>query len=205
MLTDFTDYTQNSSNALLVLREMKGMCPERYGCGYRLTKGTVIKLGRVRLIVREIHRPEDVSVTREEREQTTRPPEELKENSERECRICRCGEDTAENPLLSPCRCCGSIKYIHANCMKAWYESKLACYHSGHVTSYVVRGLECELCKYKYSLSFEHNGKNFDLISILKPKNVPYIMLESLSAEPYKQIYVATLEPNSSISLVSLT
>ncbi|RKP30269.1 hypothetical protein METBISCDRAFT_16650, partial [Metschnikowia bicuspidata] len=35
------------------------------------------------------------------------------------CRICR-GESTPEQPLLHPCKCRGSIKYIHQDCLMEW-------------------------------------------------------------------------------------
>ncbi|KAH7583907.1 ERAD-associated E3 ubiquitin-protein ligase DOA10 [Nakaseomyces glabratus] len=39
------------------------------------------------------------------------------------CRICR-GEATEESPLFHPCRCRGSIKYIHESCLLEWISSK---------------------------------------------------------------------------------
>lgn len=40
------------------------------------------------------------------------------------CRICRCS-GTPDNQLFYPCRCSGSIKYVHQSCLQAWLE------HSG--------------------------------------------------------------------------
>lgn len=35
------------------------------------------------------------------------------------CRICQMpGED--RDPLISPCRCCGTLRYIHVHCLKKW-------------------------------------------------------------------------------------
>ncbi|SCV01182.1 LANO_0F10550g1_1 [Lachancea nothofagi CBS 11611] len=39
------------------------------------------------------------------------------------CRICR-GEHTDETPLFHPCKCRGSIKYIHEGCLMEWVASK---------------------------------------------------------------------------------
>lgn len=43
------------------------------------------------------------------------------------CRICL-GDDSDdqnnENPLVSPCKCMGSMTYIHINCLKEWLNSK---------------------------------------------------------------------------------
>ncbi|CEP60622.1 E3 ubiquitin-protein ligase SSM4 LALA0_S01e15170g [Lachancea lanzarotensis] len=39
------------------------------------------------------------------------------------CRICR-GEHSTDQPLFHPCKCRGSIKYIHENCLMEWVASK---------------------------------------------------------------------------------
>ncbi|KAF2453951.1 hypothetical protein BDY21DRAFT_366660 [Lineolata rhizophorae] len=48
------------------------------------------------------------------------------------CRICR-GEGTAEEPLFYPCRCSGSIKFVHQECLMEWLSHSQKKY--------------CELCK----------------------------------------------------------
>ena len=48
------------------------------------------------------------------------------------CRICR-GEGTDEEQLFYPCKCSGSIKFVHQNCLMEWLS------HS--------QKKHCELCK----------------------------------------------------------
>ncbi|SPO04581.1 related to SSM4 - involved in mRNA turnover [Cephalotrichum gorgonifer] len=48
------------------------------------------------------------------------------------CRICR-GESTPTEPLFYPCKCSGSIKYVHQDCLMEWLS------HS--------QKKHCELCK----------------------------------------------------------
>lgn len=55
--------------------------------------------------------------------------------AERECRICR-GEDEPGRPLLHPCRCSGSIKYTHEDCLVNWLSQ------SG--------SSRCELCNHPF-------------------------------------------------------
>lgn len=55
--------------------------------------------------------------------------------AERECRICR-GEDEPGRPLLHPCRCSGSIKYTHEDCLVNWLAQ------SG--------SSRCELCNHSF-------------------------------------------------------
>lgn len=53
------------------------------------------------------------------------------------CRICHCEADIA-NPLLSPCYCSGSLKYVHQSCLQQW------------LTASETRS--CELCKFNFIL-----------------------------------------------------
>lgn len=57
--------------------------------------------------------------------------EQGKEESD-SCRICR-GEGSKEEPLFYPCKCSGSIKFVHQNCLMEWLS------HS--------QKKHCELCK----------------------------------------------------------
>ncbi|XP_031567502.1 E3 ubiquitin-protein ligase MARCH3-like [Actinia tenebrosa] len=52
-----------------------------------------------------------------------------KYDSDIECRICRCKGD---EPLISPCKCSGSSKWIHQSCLIQWFQ--------------ISRTSRCELC-----------------------------------------------------------
>ncbi|PRP85395.1 hypothetical protein PROFUN_06941 [Planoprotostelium fungivorum] len=54
------------------------------------------------------------------------------------CRVCRSGREV-NRPLFFPCRCNGSIKYIHQDCLITWLS------HSGKEF--------CELCKTRYTFT----------------------------------------------------
>jgi hypothetical protein len=41
-------------------------------------------------------------------------------SSEAQCKVCRGTESTPDNPLCYPCKCKGSIKYVHQKCLEAW-------------------------------------------------------------------------------------
>lgn len=51
------------------------------------------------------------------------------------CRICHCEADNG-NPLLAPCYCSGSLKYVHQGCLQQW------------LTASETRS--CELCKFNF-------------------------------------------------------
>lgn len=36
------------------------------------------------------------------------------------CRICLCDDYDLENPLINPCKCSGTMKYIHLLCLRQW-------------------------------------------------------------------------------------
>ena len=56
------------------------------------------------------------------------------------CRICHC-ERTDDEPLISPCYCLGTMKYLHQSCLQRWIKS------SG------IRS--CELCKFQFIMHAE--------------------------------------------------
>mmetsp|Transcript_4983 Transcript_4983/g.6165 ORF Transcript_4983/g.6165 Transcript_4983/m.6165 type:complete len:1227 (+) Transcript_4983:143-3823(+) len=56
---------------------------------------------------------------------------------ENNCRVCR-GEGTLSQPLLHPCKCRGSIKYIHQDCLLEWLK------HSNKSTK------KCDICNTPY-------------------------------------------------------
>lgn len=56
---------------------------------------------------------------------------------EQTCRICR-GEATARQPLIHPCKCRGSIKYIHQECLMEWLQ------HSNNDVK------QCDICNTRY-------------------------------------------------------
>ncbi len=59
------------------------------------------------------------------------------------CRICR-GEATEELPLFYPCKCSGSIKFVHQDCLMEWLSHSQKKY--------------CELCKtpFRFTKLYDH-------------------------------------------------
>lgn len=108
------------------------------------------------------------------------------------CRICYdSGEDN--NPLIAPCKCSGSMQYVHLKCLRKWMDGRLSVnngsdqtHESGATTvSYFWRNLDCELCKVSYPTSVECPSASnvnevewVDLYELPKPEK-PYIVLES--------------------------
>ena len=93
------------------------------------------------------------------------------------CRICYMEEEDPENPLIQPCICSGSMKYIHLLCCV-----------------YIIKEVECELCKTKFPDIINYEGKLYHLLDF---SNVfkDYLTLESLTLDKHKNkfIYVVSL------------
>ncbi|XP_034180415.1 E3 ubiquitin-protein ligase MARCHF8 isoform X2 [Osmia lignaria lignaria] len=52
------------------------------------------------------------------------------------CRICH--TNTSKEPLISPCRCKGSLAYVHLACLERWLNQSSRSY--------------CELCRYHFNV-----------------------------------------------------
>ena len=114
------------------------------------------------------------------------------------CRICY-GEDTNDdNPLICPCICKGSMKYIHYDCLKNWLNSKIEDEISIdddkdiEIISYNRKDISCELCKQKLPDYIKHNNLFYN-ISFYKPKFEEFIVLESMKADKEKVKYIHLL------------
>ena len=67
------------------------------------------------------------------------------------CRICLTEEEPGiMDPLISPCKCAGSMRFIHHSCLKTWFAQKRVMKTSSIVTTFFWKNLECELCKSPY-------------------------------------------------------
>ena len=113
------------------------------------------------------------------------------------CRICYMEEsDPEDNPLLQPCLCTGSLKYIHLSCLKHWISTR-SCEKidtTAFSIVYIIKQVECELCKAKFPDLIEHNNKIHHLLDFSKDFE-SYLTLESLTLDKYKNkfIYVISL------------
>ena len=57
--------------------------------------------------------------------------EEEEGASNKQCRICFTNQNEyspkkqLEDPIITPCNCSGSSKYVHLSCLKRWFEQKV--------------------------------------------------------------------------------
>ena len=128
----------------------------------------------------------------------------IKKN-EKICRICYMEEDDPkENPIVQPCHCSGSCKYIHLQCLKHWIMTK-SCVkidESEFCCVYIFSETECELCKAKLPDLIFHNKKLYSLLDFSDDfKN--YLILEclTLDKENNKFLYIISLEKKGDIKI----
>ena len=102
------------------------------------------------------------------------------------CRICLSEVYEPENPLISPCKCGGTMKYIHLKCLQHCLMSKLTTKSSDCVLSFSWKKLGCDLCKKTYPYKLILHGKTIDLLDIPKPPG-QYLIFEVLCKDKTSQ------------------
>jgi hypothetical protein len=167
--------------------------------GYRLAEGDVLKLGRMKYRVREIKasnglKPtgtvnlsdlllgKSVALEDNEEDEEEDSDEQPKEDGLTPCRICLSDSHDLVNPLICPCKCDGTMKYIHLKCLQHWMRSRLGTRSSENSVSLSWKTLNCELCKMPFPNSLVMNGNVIELIDIPKPP-CQYIILETLKRD----------------------
>ena len=127
--------------------------------------------------------------------------------SKKICRICYDEEDPLggfDNPLVQPCQCSGSLKYIHLNCLKHWLSTKSydKLESNNYFEIFLIKKVKCEICKSNFSDFIQHNKKLFEVLD-LESIFENYLELESLTYDKNNNrcIYVINLDNNIKINL----
>jgi len=66
----------------------------------------------------------------------------MESESECVCRICHVSNSSPEDELISPCRCKGTAKFVHRECLNDWRRVKRR------------RSYQCEICEAHYRVKF---------------------------------------------------
>jgi hypothetical protein len=164
--------------------------------GYKLNKGEIIKLGRVKYTVKEVCGYEDDIETKNEAQFIPC----ISGNDHKICRICLVEEEESD-PLIAPCNCGGTMKYIHLSCFKKWIESKTIKKQTENSASYQVKALTCEISRCPIAANIMVQNQNVDLLSIQKVEP-PYITLESYNPEKNEySIHLISLNNKNNVRL----
>jgi hypothetical protein len=169
----------------LVMKEL-----EQEPLGFPLDGNSVVKIGRVRLAVREFEIEQTVPSTDNSSDE--------EEEGGKTCRICFTGA-YPDDPLLSPCLCSGSMRFIHFNCLKYWLDSKRNVAQSEHTIAYFWESFLCEICKHAFPLSLSFKGRKYDLFKLEKPGQTT-VALEMLGKDRQSRgVHLISMKPNSTV------
>jgi hypothetical protein len=117
------------------------------------------------------------------------------------CRICQDGPDGIDNPLIIPCNCNGSIKYVHKKCLNKWIKINSKSSNSSNSSNqyYYWQERNCEICKHKYPFYIKNGGDIIPLVDIpyIEP---PYIILEEISKKNLG-IHLISLSTNKEFTI----
>ena len=177
--------------------------------GYRLCEGDVIRLGRMKFRIKQIQGPSNKKKIENFKladilnlRIATESSEEGGVTFKLPCRICLSEVYLPDNPLISPCKCAGTMKYIHLTCLQMCLKSKINTRSSDSALSFSWKTMSCDLCKKPYPHKFNISGKIIELIEIPKPPE-KYLVLESLCKDKNsnKGLHVISLYNKPSIKL----
>ena len=168
---------------------------------YNLKEGDILKLGRITIRIKSIKLQKN-SVINNFREilldkntKNIKEPKNIQQN--KSCRICYTEEEEADNPLIQPCICTGSMKYIHLNCLKKWLNTSVFIKKesSQYCNIFQYKQAECELCKTQFPDCIKHKGKVYDIMDYYKDFN-NCIIIESITLDKKrnKYLYVVNLD-----------
>ena len=120
------------------------------------------------------------------------------------CRICYLDDDTISNPLIQPCLCSGSLRYIHLECLKQWIGTRnyTRLEKNEHCCIYLIKEVDCELCKNKLPDYIRHKNKLYKIIEFKTEFN-NYISFENLTLDKQKNkfIYMINLDNKKEIKI----
>ena len=123
------------------------------------------------------------------------------------CRICYAEEEPVSdfnNPLVQPCKCSGSLKYIHLNCLKHWLNTKscIKVETNDNYSIFLVKPVECEICKTKFPDFVKHKDNLYEILDF-KSEFDNYFTIESLTIDKNNNrcIYFINLDKNIKLKI----
>lgn len=165
----------------------------------QLVAGDVLKLGRVYVRVRALSLTGEDSVALAclKAPMVVQPYQPSDEEPQSVCRICLSEGQTEDNPLISPCDCAGTVRYLHLDCLQEWLRTRL---DAGDNTANVYhwKTVDCELCKAVLPMVVQVAGKSIPLVEISKAGS-PFIVLEESSRRDRNDLHVVSVSIGDSV------
>jgi FHA domain/RING-variant domain len=160
----------------LVVKKMKSK--KNRGC--LLSLGDVFKIGRIKMKIIKLSMPEiEKDDSGDEFEGSN--------SGDVTCRICFRTHTNLIDPLLSICKCSGSMSLTHFKCLQRWFMSKALVKSNLNSATYSWKNIDCEICKESFPLTFKHDMKAYNILNVPLPDS-DYIILEDSRKEKYKYI-----------------
>ena len=136
-----------------------------------MRKSFVIEESKVSANVYNDHEISDDNVTNNQKEIINNNVSEFSiqdssRNLKPTCRICFLTNSDEENPLISPCKCSGSMKNIHYLCLKKCIEIKIVKKFEENYKFYSWKSFSCEICKSEYPKYIRIKDLLFSLVDL---------------------------------------
>ena len=120
------------------------------------------------------------------------------------CRICYENYSSIKNPLINPCKCKGSMKYIHYNCLLNWMKNRIIIpndkINSNNHISFDKSLLNCELCKNNFPYYINYKNNIYNILPFLSKFN-EYLLFETLDRNGKQMINIFSLVNKNKISI----
>ena len=94
------------------------------------------------------------------------------------CRICYRNDSDINDPLISPCKCSGSMGYIHFKCLKSCIDAKIQKKKEENFISYTWKSFNCEICLYPYPKYIKFKNMIYPLVDIDTSKFNQYCLCD---------------------------
>ena len=91
------------------------------------------------------------------------------------CRLCYQEESTILDPLLCPCKCKGSMRYIHYSCLKKSIMQKIQIRNEKYFDIYFFKSYNCEICLETYPKYIKYKSHIYNLVEVDLSKYTDYI------------------------------
>jgi hypothetical protein len=92
------------------------------------------------------------------------------------CRLCYQDDSNISDPLISPCKCNGSMKYIHYSCLKRSIKQKIQVRREENCDLYFFKTYCCEICLDIYPKYITYKSNIYNLVDIDTSKYQEYIL-----------------------------
>lgn len=137
----------------------------------------VIKIGHLRLkfdkIFFENNKKEDLnkrnnieSLASSEKNKSENIIYNTEPNETHYCRLCYQKEINNNDPLICPCKCNGSMKFVHLSCLKNNINLKIHKKHDKYYDMYLFQNYNCEICLATFPKYLIIKNKKINLLEI---------------------------------------